>query len=77
MFDSRKRPPHRAARRHRVGDEVVVAGADPAGVAPTMDQLGEIVGTNSYEMLVGISARVPRHYVRGGKLVAVAEGLVV
>ncbi len=66
-----------AGAEHRVGDEVVVAGADPAGVAPTMDQLGEIVGTNSYEMLVGISARVPRHYVRGGKLVAVAEGLVV
>ena len=62
---------------HRLGEEVVVAGADPDGVAPTMDLLGEIVGTNSYEMLVGIAARVPRHYVRGGELVAVAEGLPV
>ena len=62
---------------HRLGEVVVVAGADPDGVAPTMDQLGEIVGTNSYEMLVGIAARVPRHYVRGGEVVAVAEGLSV
>ena len=66
-----------AGPEHRPGDEVVVAGADPDGVAPTMDQLGAIVGTNSYEMLVGIAARVPRHFVRGGELVAVAEGLSV
>lgn len=62
-------------RQHRLGDEVVVAGADPDGVAPTMDELGELIGTNSYEMLISIAPRVPRHYLRGGAVVAVVEGM--
>ncbi|HEX5500536.1 MAG TPA: alanine racemase C-terminal domain-containing protein, partial [Thermomicrobiales bacterium] len=57
----------------RVGDEVIVAGGDPALGAPSMDDLGEMVGTNSYEMLTGIPARVPRHYLRHGQIVEIAE----
>ncbi|HEU5430850.1 MAG TPA: alanine racemase, partial [Thermomicrobiales bacterium] len=57
----------------QVGTEVIVAGGDPALGAPSMDDLGAMVGTNSYEMLTGISARVPRHYVRAGEVVEIAE----
>jgi hypothetical protein len=35
--------------------------------------LGDLVGTNSYEMLTGIAARVPRHYVRSGQIVEIAD----
>jgi alanine racemase len=57
----------------RVGTEVIVAGGDPALGAPSMDELGEMVGTNSYEMLTGISLRVPRHFLRGGEIVEIAD----
>src|SRR5207244_6196481 len=54
----------------REGDEVVVIGAQgPA--RQTADDLATAVGTISYEILVGIRRRVPRHYRRGGRVVAV------
>jgi alanine racemase len=43
----------------QVGDEVVLLGD---GI--TADELGEWTGTNEYEVLTNISARVPRIYLR-------------
>jgi alanine racemase len=57
----------------QVGTEVVVAGGDPAFGAPSMDELGAMVGTNSYEMLTGIASRVPRCYRRQGRIVEIAD----
>ena len=53
-----------------VGDEVVALGAqgdDTIGA----DELAVLAGTIAYEIGTGISARVPRHYRRGGRTVAI------
>jgi alanine racemase len=42
----------------KVGDEVVLLGGD-AG-APTADDLARLAGTISYEVLCGLSRRIPR-----------------
>jgi len=34
----------------------------------TVDELADLCGTISYEVLCGISARVPRLYLRAGRL---------
>jgi alanine racemase len=44
----------------QVGDEVILLGA---GISS--DDLAEWAGTNNYEPLTNISARVPRVYVTG------------
>lgn len=49
-----------------VGDEVDVFGGDGAGGAPTVVALAEMLGTISYEVVVGIAARVPRVYRHAG-----------
>lgn len=51
------------------GDEVVVMGRS-AGVEITVDDIARWAGTISYEVLCGISKRVPRMYLRGGRLEA-------
>jgi alanine racemase len=61
-------PPDLAAA---VGDAVHVLGGEPGCGAPSTDELAATAGTNSYEILVGISPRVPRVFVRGGEIVAV------
>ena len=45
----------------RLYDEVVLFGPDPEG--PDAEELANIIGTISYEITCGISARVPRIYV--------------
>ncbi len=45
----------------RVGDEVVVLGAQGAA-ALTAEELARRWGTNNYDVVSGILARVPRHY---------------
>jgi alanine racemase len=45
-----------------VGDEVVCIGPQGAEHV-TADELAEIVGTINYEIVCGISARVPRQYI--------------
>jgi alanine racemase len=35
----------------------------------TVDELADLCGTISYEILCGIAARVPRLYLRAGRLV--------
>lgn len=53
-----------------VGDEVVALGAQ-GGAAIGADELAALAGTIAYEIGTGISARVPRHYRRGGRTVAI------
>jgi len=50
------------------GDEVVLIGHQGEAVI-TVDELGDLCGTISYEILCGISARVPRLYLRSGRLI--------
>jgi len=42
----------------KIGDEVVLLGGEPG--APTADDLGRLAGTISYEILCGLSRRIPR-----------------
>ena len=53
-----------------IGDEVVAIGAQGEGRI-SADELAVLAGTIPYEIGTGISARVPRHYLRGGRLVAI------
>jgi alanine racemase len=46
----------------KVGDEVVLLGGDSSGLVITAEDLAEWAGTNEYEVLTNISARVPRWY---------------
>jgi alanine racemase len=50
-----------------VGDEVILLGADGAGNRIGADELAAKAGTISYEIFCGISKRVPRVYLRGGR----------
>jgi alanine racemase len=52
----------------RTGDLVGVAG--PLSSGPGFDELAELCGTIPYEMLTGLSRRVPRYYVTNGRVVA-------
>ena len=59
----------------RPGNPVIVAGDGSAGSAgaPTLDDLAGLAGTIGYELAVRLAARLPRLYVSGGRVVAVAE----
>lgn len=49
----------------REGDAVIILGDAEQG-AMSADEIGRLCGTNNYETVVGITARVPRLYTRGG-----------
>lgn len=49
------------------GDEVVIIGRQGEAEI-TVDEVADLCGTISYEILCGISARVPRLYLRAGRL---------
>ena len=51
--------------RVSVGDKVTVIGLD-GGERQTAEQLARAIGTINYEVVCGISARVPREYHRDG-----------
>lgn len=53
-----------------IGDEVVAIGGQ-GDARISADELAVLAGTIPYEIGTGISARVPRHYLRGGRLVAI------
>ena len=53
-----------------VGDEVIAIGAQ-GDARISADELAVLAGTIPYEIGTGISARVPRRYLRGGRLVAI------
>ena len=48
------------------GDEVVLMGRQ-GDQEITTEELGAWAGTNSYEIVTGLSARVPRCYLREGE----------
>jgi alanine racemase len=50
-------------------DEAVIIG-EQGGICVDADEIAEIAGTISWEILAGISARVPRLYLRGGEVEA-------
>jgi alanine racemase len=50
----------------RVGDRVTIIGSD-GSQRQTAEEVAQRVGTISYEVLCGISARVPRAYHRDGR----------
>jgi alanine racemase len=50
------------------GDLVGLAG--PLSSGPGFDELAELSGTIPYEMLTGLSRRIPRYYVASGRVVA-------
>jgi len=43
---------------------------DPASAAPSIGEMADLMGTNGYEVIVGIRDRIPRLYFRSGELVA-------
>jgi alanine racemase len=47
----------------QLGDEVILLGRSASGEQVTAEDLAEWAGTNTYEVLTNISARVPRVYV--------------
>jgi len=53
----------------KAGDEVVVIGAQD-GATQTAEGLAATSGTINYEVVTAILPRVPRRYLRGGRLVA-------
>jgi alanine racemase len=52
-----------------VDDEVTLIGTQ-GNDSVDADEVGRLSGTISYEVLAGIMARVPRLYLRGGRIVA-------
>ena len=54
----------------KIGDNVIAIGSQQ-GERVSADELATLAGTIPYEIGTGISARVPRHYLRGGRLVAI------
>ncbi|MDQ3693273.1 MAG: alanine racemase [Chloroflexota bacterium] len=57
-----------------VGDDVVVFGGAPGSRAPSADELADLLETISYEVVSGISPRVPRRYMRGGQALGYDPG---
>jgi alanine racemase len=53
-----------------VGDAVIVMGGDPDSAAPSIAEMADLMGTNAYEVIVGVRGRVPRLFVHGGEIVA-------
>jgi len=53
-----------------VDDEVVLIGRQGEDSIP-VEEIADLCGTISYEILCGIAARVPRVYMREGRVVEV------
>jgi alanine racemase len=54
------------------GDDVVLTGRQ-GDEEITVDEVAEWAGTISYEVLTGLSARVPRRYLRDGQVVGTCD----
>jgi alanine racemase len=54
----------------KVGDEVVLMG-EQGDLSFTADHIAELIGTINYEIICMISKRVPRVYIKGGKVVKI------
>ena len=51
-----------------LGDRVTLVGTDGSETI-TVEKIAEAAGSFNYEFICGISRRVPRHYLQGGKTV--------
>jgi alanine racemase len=54
----------------KIGDEVILIGEDENNKF-SADTVGELIGTINYEVVCMISKRVPRVYVKEGKVVKI------
>jgi alanine racemase len=52
-----------------IGDPVAIISRNGADGAPSTTEIAELMGTNVYEVLVGIRQRVPRVYLREGRII--------
>jgi alanine racemase len=52
---------------------IVGDGTSATAGAPTLDELAAVSGTIGYEMATGLASRLPRLYIRGGVVVAIAD----
>jgi alanine racemase len=56
-----------------VGSVVRIFGGGEAVAAPSIIELADLMGTNSYEVVVGLRARVPRVFIQSGQVAAVSD----
>jgi alanine racemase len=56
--------------RAALGDIVTIMGGNPLSGAPSIEEMADLMGTNAYEVIVGIRQRVPRIFVRDGEPIA-------
>lgn len=57
------------------GDDVLVFGGSGGGAS--VDDIANQLGTINYEVVTSLAARVPRHYLRDGQVVAIENQLPV
>jgi alanine racemase len=60
--------------RAALGDIVTIMGGNPLTGAPSIEEMAGLMGTNAYEVIVGIRQRVPRIFVRDGEPIAARVG---
>lgn len=53
------------------GDVVHVLGGSAVDGAPSITEMADLMGTNTYEVLVGVRRRVPRIFIKHGRVVGV------
>lgn len=58
-----------------LGDEVIIIG-EGDGLKFNADDIAEIIGTISYEVLCMIDRRVPRVYIKGGEVVKIKNYII-
>lgn len=56
------------------GDEVILMGSDGEN-SITAEEIGELSGRFNYELVCDINKRVPRVYIKNGKIIAVDDAL--
>lgn len=54
-----------------LGNEVILIGEDDHNNKFTADNVAELLGTINYEVVCAINKRVPRVYIKGGKVIKV------
>lgn len=59
-----------------IGDEVILFGKSSEGAEIPIENIASIMGTINYEILCVIGKRIPRVYMRGGKVADVHNYLL-
>jgi len=59
----------------RISDEVILFGSDGKSSIP-IEEIAEIMGTINYEILCVIGKRIPRVYIRDGRVADVHNYLL-